>query len=586
MFKLILIFFFMYSSIFSQINDYWKTYFEKSNYLETPRYKETIDYFRKIEKHSPYAKMISIGKSAEGRDIYVLIVSREKAFNPELAHKTQKPIVFIQNGIHSGEIDGKDASMILFREILITKEKEKYLDNAILIVMPIFNVDGHERFSPYNRINQNGPKEMGWRTNAQNLNLNRDYMKADSPEMKAWLKFFNQWLPHIFVDCHVTDGADYQYEITYSCERYGNVHPLLGDWIKKEFVPFFENEVQKNGYLIAPYVWFKGDEIKNGIVDGITSPRLSTGYVALQNRVALLIETHMLKDYKTRVFATLSMLDAVIKKANQSGKQLVKLIDDVERKTIEDFAIQKKYFPLKFQNTQEHIPFLFKGIKYEKVPSKISGKEKIVYTGEKFEMEIPLFNKSLVTDSIQAPEFYIIPKAYTNIVDILKLHGIKVETFKASQRFIVEKYRFDENTTWQRRPFEGRVMVNTKYDVFQDTFTANKGDFKIPVNQRTIRVILHLLEPKSSDSFVSWGFFNPIFERKEYYEDYVMENLAEEMYNTNDKLRIEFENKLKSDTTFAKSPEQRLEFFYRHSPYFDKQWLVYPVVRVINEINK
>ncbi|MGB9665240.1 MAG: M14 family metallopeptidase, partial [Ignavibacteria bacterium] len=312
-------------NLFSQKNDYWKTYFEKSNYLETPRYEETMEYFRKFEKHSPYVKMFSIGKSAEGRDIFVLIVSKDKAFTPELARKTRKPIVFIQNGIHAGEIDGKDASMILLREILITKEKEIYLDNVILIVMPIFNVDGHERFSPYNRINQNGPKEMGWRTNALNLNLNRDYMKADSPEMKAWLKFFNQWLPHIFVDCHVTDGADYQYQITYSCERYGNVHPLLRKWIQNEFVPFIENEVQKSGYLIAPYVWFKEDEIKNGIVDGVTSPRLSTGYAAIQNRVALLIETHMLKDYKIRVFATLSMLEAIIRKANQEGKKLIEV---------------------------------------------------------------------------------------------------------------------------------------------------------------------------------------------------------------------------------------------------------------------
>jgi hypothetical protein len=362
------------ANLFSQINDYWKTYSEKTNYLETPRYEETINYFRKFEKHSPYAKMISIGKSAEGRDIYVLIISKDKAFTPELARKTRKPIVLIQNGIHAGEIDGKDASMILLREILITKEKAHYIDNAILLVIPIFNVDGHERFSPFNRINQNGPKEMGWRTNAQNLNLNRDYMKADSPEMKAWLKFFNKWLPHIFVDCHVTDGADYQYEVTYSCERYGNVHPLLGNWIKNEFVPYLESEVQKAGYQIAPYVWFKGDEIKNGIVDGVTSPRLSTGYVALQNRVALLIETHMLKDYKTRVFATLTMLDAVIRKANQSKKELVNLVDEAEKKTIQEIGIEKQYLPIKFQSSNEFVPFNFKGIKYEKVPSKISGK--------------------------------------------------------------------------------------------------------------------------------------------------------------------------------------------------------------------
>lgn len=571
----------LFKNLLSQQSDYWQTHFEKSNYLETPRYKETMEYFRKFEKHSPFVKMFSIGKSAEGRDINVLIVSKDRAFTPELARKTNKPIIFIQNGIHSGEIDGKDASMILLREILITKEKESYIDNAILIVMPIFNVDGHERFSPYNRINQNGPKEMGWRTNAQNLNLNRDYMKADSPEMKAWLKFFNQWLPHIFIDCHVTDGADYQYEITYSCERYGNVHPELGNWIKNEFVPFIENEVQRNGYLIAPYVWFKGDEIKKGIVDGVTSPRLSTGYVAIQNRVALLIETHMLKDYKTRVFATLTMLDAVIRKANQTGKKLVDLINQTEKKTIDELANQKKYLPIKFQSSNEFVPFIFKGIKYKKVPSIISGKEKIVYTGEKFEIEIPLYNKPVVVDSVKAPEFYLIPRAYSHIIEILTLHGVKYEVLKSSKKFVVEKYRFDENTTWQKRPYEGRVMLTTRYEIFIDTINAEKGDYLIPVNQRTIKVIMHLMEPKSGDSFVAWGFFNSIFERKEYYEDYVMEKLAEEMYNSNETLRKEFEDKLKSDSTFANSPELRLEFFYRRSPYFDKQWLIYPVSRVI-----
>jgi hypothetical protein len=582
--RLAILYLLVFANLFSQQNDYWKTYFEKSNYLETPRYDETINYFKKFERHSPYAKMISIGKSAEGRDIYVLIVSKDRVFTPELARKTNKPIVFIQNGIHAGEIDGKDASMILLREILITKEKANYIDNAVLLVMPIFNVDGHERFSPYNRINQNGPKEMGWRTNAQNLNLNRDYMKADSPEMKAWLKFFNKWLPHIFVDCHVTDGADYQYEITYSCERYGNVHPELGEWIKNDFVPFIKKEVQKNGYLIAPYAWFKGDEIKNGIVDGVTSPRLSTGYAAIQNRVALLIETHMLKDYKTRVFATLTMLDAVIRKANQSGKNLVDLINRAEQKTIDEIANRKKYLPVKFQMSNEFVPFTFKGIKYEKLPSKISGKEKIVYTGEKFEMEIPLYNKPVAVDSINAPEFYLIPRAYSNIVEILNLHGVKYEVLKSAQKYLVEKYRFDENTVWQKRPYEGRIMLTTKYETFVDTLIAEKDDYLIPVSQRAVKVIIHLLEPKSGDSFVSWGFFNSIFERKEYYEDYVMEKLAEEMYNSNENLRKEFEEKLKSDTTFANSPEQRLEFFYRRSPYFDKQWLVYPVLRVIKKL--
>lgn len=562
----------------------WLTYFEKSNYKKTLSYEETISYFKKLEKNSSYGKLISIGKSAEGREIYVFIASKDKAFDPFKARKVNKPIILIQNGIHAGEIDGKDASMILLRQILITKEKFAYLDNAILLIIPIFNVDGHERSSPYSRINQNGPEEMGWRTNAQNLNLNRDYMKADSPEMKAWLKFFNSWLPHVFVDCHVTDGADYQYEITYSCERYGNVHPFLGSWIQKEFIPFFESEVKKEGFLIAPYAWFRGDEIESGIVDGITSPRLSTGYVALQNRVALLIETHMLKDYKTRVFATLAMLDAVIRKVNSTGSKLVVLINKADTLTVQEFSIKRNFFPLKFTITNRWVPFNFKGYKFIKMPSKISGKDKIVYTNEKIEQVIPLFNESIVTDSIQAPFAYIIPQAYQNIVEILQLHGIKVNRVKSTKKIEVEKYRFDEKITWASYPYEGRITVNTKYYTFKDSILTRPNDYIIYTNQRGIRVLLHLLEPKSSDSFVYWGFFNAIFERKEYYEDYVLEKLAEVMYEKDQLVRKEFEQKLQSDSIFASSPQQRLEFFYRKSPYFDKNWLVYPIVRVSNPI--
>ena len=567
--------------IYGQIPNYWSTYFEKSNFLETPRYSETIEYFNKLDKHSEFGKIISIGKSAEGRDIYIFIASKDKAFTSRKAKLTGKPIIFIQNGIHAGEIDGKDASMLLLREILVTKEKFHFLDDMILVIMPIFNVDGHERFSPYNRINQNGPEEMGWRTNAQNLNLNRDYMKADSPEMKVWLKFFNEWLPQVFIDCHVTNGADYQYELTYSSEKHNNVHPILGHWIKNEFIPFLELEMSKAGYKIAPYMWFRGDEVEKGIIDGITPPRFSTGYVALHNRITLLIETHMLKDYKTRVFATKEMIEAVLKKVSQERKNIIDLIEKVEKLSLEELVYEKKYLPIRFQTSQESEKFTFFGYKYNKVPSIISGKDKIVHTNEKIEMEIPLYNKHITIDSVNAPPAYLIPPAYSNLVDILKLHGIKSEKIRTRKKFIVEKYKFSENTTWQRRPFEGRIQVNTTYEIFQDTVIIPTGYYYINPYQKNIKVLMHLLEPKSSDSFVAWGFFNSIFERKEYYEDYVMEKIAEEMYNSNEKLRIEFENKIKADSLFANNPNLRLEFFYRNSPYFDKEWLVYPVMRVV-----
>jgi len=582
----IIIYFFFTSLLFSQklISDEWQTYFEKTNYLETPIYKETIDYFKKIEKYSPFAKLISFGKSPEGRELFVMIVSKDKHFTPQTAKKSGKVILMIQNGIHSGEIDGKDASMTLLRDILVTKEKFQYLDNVILMVIPIFNVDGHERFSPYNRINQNGPKEMGWRVNALNLNLNRDYMKADSPEMKAWLKLFNAWLPDMFVDCHVTNGADYQYTMTYAVEKDKNVHPILGDWVKNSFIPFFEKEIEEDGFLIAPYVWFKGDEIRKGIVDGATGPRLSNGYAAIQNKIALLLETHMLKDYKSRVFATYSALDAVIRKLNNESKTVKEIVKNAELQSIKDFINDKKPIPLKYQTGNDGVPFLFKGISYRKEPSEISGKEKIVYTGEKFEIEVPLFNKVNVADSVQAPFAYVIPAQFKEVIEIMKLHGIKLQRLTRETKLKVEKYKFDENPTWQRRPYESRISLSAKYNSYFEEVIIPQGTYIACTDQRAFRVLVNLLEPKAPDSFVYWGFFNSIFERKEYFEDYVMEKYALEMLEKDPSLKMTFMEKVNSDSAFANDPFKRLEYFYRLSPYFDQSWNVYPIMRLNEKI--
>jgi hypothetical protein len=452
------------------------------------------------------------------------------------------------------------------------------------MVIPVFNVDGHERFSPYNRINQNGPKEMGWRVNALNLNLNRDYMKADSPEMKAWLKLFNAWQPDMFVDCHVTNGADYQYTMTYAIEKEKNVHPILGEWVKKSFIPYFEKEVEKDGYLIAPYVWFRADEIKKGIVDGATGPRLSNGYAAIQNKIALLLETHMLKDYKSRVLATYSALDAVIRKLNTESKTVKEIVKKSEKQSLKDFIYENKAIPLKYQTGGESIPFVFKGINYRKEPSEISGREKIVYTGEKFEIEIPLFNKVNVADSVVAPFAYLIPPQFKEVIEIMKLHGIKLYRLTKEMKLKVEKYKFDEEPVWQRRPYESRIAVSVKYNSFFEDVVIPEGIYAAFSDQRTFRVLVNLLEPKAPDSFVYWGFFNSIFERKEYFEDYVMEKYALEMIENDPDLKISFMEKVSSDSAFANDPNKRLEYFYRRSPYFDQSWNVYPIMRLNEKI--
>ncbi|MFA3783182.1 M14 family metallopeptidase [Melioribacteraceae bacterium 4301-Me] len=561
----------------------WLTDFEKSNYTATSNYDETINYLKKLEAASPYIKLITFGQSPQGRQLYAAIVSRQKLFNPSEIKKKGLPILLIQNGIHAGEIEGKDACLLLLRDILITKTKAKYLDNCVLIVIPIFNVDGHERMSKYNRINQNGPKEMGWRATAQNLNLNRDYMKADSPEMINWLKFFTKWLPDFFIDTHTTDGADYQYTITYNISDGENQYPQTIEWIKSSLIPYFENKVEKEGYLIFPYVAFKGSKLEDGLVDWVPTPRFSNGYVPLQNRPALLIETHMLKSYKDRVYSTKFLIEAVIEKINDDSQKLVKMNKDADNWVIENYFYKKKPLPLSFSVTDKNKIIIFKGFNSIEKESGITGNKVLVYTNTPVDFNIPFYYDLNVKDSVYVPKAYLIPKEWNEIVDKLKLHGVIIDTVRTSEQAVVEKYKFYD-VKFSNSSFEGHQRPIYKYNVIIDTLRLKKGDYIIRTDQRTLQIIVNLLEPLSQDSFIAWGFFNTIFERKEYFEVYSMNKIAEEMISENPKLKEEFLRKLQEDENFRNNSYMRLMYFYEKSPYSDKYLNQYPVLRIIKEL--
>ncbi|MEW5841952.1 MAG: M14 family metallopeptidase [Bacteroidota bacterium] len=580
--KLLFLFVLSFTTVFPQkISDSWKTFFEKSNFLLTPNSAVTIQYFQKLAEHSPYAKLVTFGKSPQGRNLYCLIVSKDKAFAQASAKRTGKPILMIQNGIHAGEIEGKDACMLLLREILVTKEKQNLLDKIILLVIPVFNVDGHERISQYNRINQNGPTEMGWRTTAQNLNLNRDYTKADAPEMKSFLKLFNSWLPDFFIDTHTTDGQDFQYSVTYGIEKNGNIPPMTRQWIRDDYIPKMEKGTEESGFKILPYVDFKDGDFHKGLVDWVSGPRFSHGYTAIQNRPGLLIETHMLKPYKERVFATKAVITATMNVIADENRKLVKLNKNADKYVIDTYSSCKKAFPLTFQMDEKNSKKVYKGIESEQIDSWVTGKKIIHYTGKPFDVEVPYYDEAMPKDSVYAPKGYLIPAEFENIVEIMKLHGIKIKTIKKEKSFTVEKYKF-KNVKFGSSPFEGRFQPQYDFDKLKETVTVPAGTFYVPVNQRTVGVILHLLEPLGPDSFVKWGFFNPIFERKEYFEDYSIEPIARKMAEENPKLKEEFLKKVENDEKFRNSSRQRLDFFYQRSPYADNQMNVYPIMRVVD----
>lgn len=562
------------------------TVFEKSNFTSTASYQETMEYFQKLDENSEFADFFDFGISPQLREIKCLLVSKEDRSILEMnlsegLKPTEKPLVLIINGIHSGEIEGKDASMILLREILITKEKEYLLDSLNLLVVPIFSVDGHERKSKYNRINQNGPEEMGWRTTAWNLNLNRDWMKADATEMQAMLSLVSMWLPDFIIDTHTTNGADYQYEVTYSVEKYQNIFFQTANFLKEKFVPYLISNVEKKGFIIFEYValkqWDKG--LDSGIVDWVTPPRLSTGYFAIQNRPALLVETHMLKPFKNRVQSTKAVLETTLNFVYNNSSKILHLNKIADEMTIKEFYHSKKYFPIKFERTNQYDQIDFKGIEYYKTYSPISGTEKIVYTNKPKDIKLKYYRYHKIIDSVRIPRFYAVPVEYYDLIKRMQLHRIKVTTLKTDTVIKVKRYRFD-NVKFTNKPIEGRFIPTFDIEEFYEVVNLTKGTFLISTEQPQIRVIAHLLEPKSDDSFVKWGFFNSIFEQKEYFESYVMEKIAEDMLKNDPKLKEEFENKLKTDEIFRNDPYQRLNFFYKKSPYYDKNFNVYPIIMI------
>ena len=418
-----------------QENIDWETGFEKSGFVSTADYDQTIEYFQNLADNSEFAEFLTFGISPQGRELKYLLVTKETigTMVPQTGVRIKelfKPTILIINGIHSGEIEGKDASMILMREILITKGKEYLLDSINLIVVPIFNVDGHERKSKYNRINQNGPEEMGWRTTAQNLNLNRDWMKADTPEMQAMLKLVNRYIPDFVIDTHTTDGADYQYSVTYSVEWSKNMYPQTADWLGKKFAPYLETQVNEKGFLIFPYIylkdWNKG--LDEGLIYWPATPRFCSGYFALQNRPMLLVETHMLKPYKDRVYSTKAILGTTLQFIFNNSSELREINREADKQTIQLYA-EGKYLPLTYSNTDKYEMLNFKGYDYYWDSSEVSGVKKLVYTNTKKDFGVKYYNDVVVTDSIKiAKGYYILPEYYF-IVERLKLHGINPSFF-------------------------------------------------------------------------------------------------------------------------------------------------------------
>lgn len=555
----------------------WATTYDRSGGTRTPRYDETVAYCERLAAHSPWAKYMTFGVSPQGRALPLLVVSKAQAFTPAAAASTHQAVILIQAGIHSGEIDGKDAMFTILREMLVQHRDTEVLDSVIILFVPIFSVDGHERFSAFNRINQNGPAEMGWRTTARNLNLNRDYMKADTPEMRAMLTLFRQWLPDLYVDCHVTDGIDMQYDITYATELGPNIDRGIVSYLKTTLMPRVLDRVERDGHPIFWYVFPREEtDLSKGMGSGASTPRFSTGYAALQNRPSILIETHMLKPYKTRVEATASFLRGTLATVARNASALRRTIREADARRA---AAADRSVPMKFELGKDATMMPFKGIRLRTEQSEISGGRRLVYTGEPYDVMVPFYDRILTVDSVTLPAAYIIPPEWGFVPELFALHGVQYRTTAVPETVTVATDRF-VNVRFAARPYEGRQTVSATARPVTMRRAYPAGSIVVPATQRASHVAAHLLEPKSGDSFVAWGFFNAIFEQKEYAEDYVMEKEGKAMLDADPALRAEFMATIAADSVFARDPNARLNWLYNRSRWADERLNMYPVGRI------
>lgn len=606
---------FLLSGPFLVSQENLETYCEQSGFRKTPRLRETLDYCNRLADLFPRVHVTSFGKSAQGRDLPLMIVDRDGLQEPGAIRSQNRSILLVQACIHPGESEGKDAGMMLVRDLVLGKKGRSpgvrvpgsqkaretriqeagttgtddpesgdighLLDRVSILFIPIFNVDGHERFGPYNRINQNGPDEMGWRVTATNHNLNRDFLKAETPEMQAWLQLFNRWDPDFFIDVHTTDGADYQYILTYLMEIYGQMDKELAGWCSGVFLPRWTEMLESSGIPVFPYVSFRNwHDPRSGLISDGSPPMLSQGYVALRNRPGLLIETHMLKSYKQRVESVYTGLVAALGILAQEGVALRNLIAEADRRVISSTFLDTE-FPLRFEvSRSDSVMVDFKGVEYEEVTSEITGGTWFRYSSVPAVFSIPWFVSSRPSVMVRLPRAYVVPVEWKEVTGLLDLHGIRVKRLEKDSVIAVTSYRF-RDPRWQSNPYEGRhPLIHVEADTFSEIRTFPAGSAVVETAQPLVRVIAHLLEPMGDGSLVSWGYFDPVFEQKEYAEFYVLEPMAKQMLERNPVLRAEFGAKISSDTAFARDQRRVLYWFYERSPYWDNRRFIYPVARI------
>jgi hypothetical protein len=551
------------------------TVFEKSKCKESATYFECIDYYKKLDRFSNSISLKTMGLTDAGYPLHLVLISKDNQFNPVNWHKQGKVVILINNGIHPGEPDGIDASMMLARDIAIGKIQLP--NNVVLGIIPVYNIGGCLNRNTSSRVNQDGPLNYGFRGNSQNLDLNRDFIKSDSKEAKSFTEIFHYLNPDILVDNHVSDGADYQHTMTLLTTQQNKLGGAIGTFLHDTFEPALFKGMEEKNWPMCPYVNFETANPDKGWIAFYDAPRYSSGYAALFATMAFVPETHMLKPFDQRVKSTYALMQTFIENAKKYSKEMI-----AARKKSLATIQQQQQFPLAWKvdsSRTDQIAFMGYEAAYKK--SDVTGINRLFYDHSKpFTKQVKYYNYFIGEQIIQKPKAYIIQQGWYAAIDLLKLNKVAMQQLKKDTTIEVTAYKID-NYKAGTRAYEKHFKhssVSLKEQIQKMQFL--KGDYIIYTGQIADRFLVETLEPEADDSYFKWNFFDAILQQKEGYSDYRWEDVAAKYLEQNPELRTKLEQKKKDDAKFAASTSAQLDFVYKNSPYYEPVHLRYPVYKL------
>lgn len=546
---------------------------------ETLSWEETIRMYQWLDQEYSDARLVEVGKTDAGKPLHLFIISRDQLFSGSEARKEGKTVLFINNGIHPGEPCGIDASLKLASELLSGSDPyNDFLENTVVVIVPIFNVGGALNRSKYHRANQNGPVEHGFRGNARNLDLNRDFIKLDSRNTRTLTPVLREWKPDLFVDTHTSNGADYPYVITLINSHEQRHQPSQAVFLENSLKPFLFDAMKETPYEMSPYIWSYDRTPDNGIISFIDYPRYTSGYTSLYNTLSFTVETHMFKPFSDRVLSTWHLLREMLKFSSSFSDEISSVKEAAwnEKMACRNFVLQWDL------DTSRHEMIPFKGYAAKSKTSKVTGHDRLWYDrSESWEKEIPYYRffKARVTASV--PDHYILPFAWSEVSERLQLNQVEMHPLEHDTVIEVE-LSYIESYKTADRPYNGHFRhqdISLRKSREKIQFYA--GDWVIPTEQEAIEYLVQTLEPQGYDSFFSWNFFDEILFRNEYFSPYVFEETAEKLLKKDQALAREFKAKQENDTSFAANPYQQLRFIYERSPWSEPTYMRYPVYRSI-----